>query len=213
MVDPRWGTMIGSPRPLPSQVTGLTRASRPSLPLLRHPMQLIPGEPSRSRSRKQEPAQPQLRDEKCSTEVMATIVGGYAEGITRSVWKAQLKGAQQEVNPTGMIRLLLCFGDKLKARNLKTNFLVVDVPTAYNIILGRPTLHRVKTLTGGSQLEKKKKRVTYWAPHYPYGPHFQESRPQHLGGLNPRPRPVGARRHNGGWPRSSHPPGSLEQVS
>jgi len=26
---------------------------------------------------------------------VATIAGGYAEGITRSAWKAQLKGAQQ----------------------------------------------------------------------------------------------------------------------
>ena len=31
----------------------------------------------------------------------------------------------QEVNPTGMIRLLLRFGDKLKARNLEVDFLVV----------------------------------------------------------------------------------------
>ncbi|KAJ8429243.1 hypothetical protein Cgig2_026279 [Carnegiea gigantea] len=42
-----------------------------------------------------EPAQPQPRDEECSTEVVATIAGGYAEGITRSAWKAQLRGAQQ----------------------------------------------------------------------------------------------------------------------
>ncbi|KAJ8426884.1 hypothetical protein Cgig2_002732 [Carnegiea gigantea] len=34
--------------------------------------------------RKQEPAQPQPRDEECSTEVLAIIARGYAEGITRS---------------------------------------------------------------------------------------------------------------------------------
>jgi len=33
---------------------------------------------------------------------------------------------------------------KLKARNLEVDFLVVDVPTAYNVILGRLNLHRVK---------------------------------------------------------------------
>ncbi|KAJ8434743.1 LOW QUALITY PROTEIN: hypothetical protein Cgig2_001946 [Carnegiea gigantea] len=44
--------------------------------------------------REQEPAPRLPRDEECSTEVMATIVGGYAEGITRSVWKAQLRNAQ-----------------------------------------------------------------------------------------------------------------------
>ncbi|KAJ8431110.1 LOW QUALITY PROTEIN: hypothetical protein Cgig2_015678 [Carnegiea gigantea] len=50
----------------------------------------------------------------------------------------------QEVNPTGMIRLPLCFVDKLKARNVEVDFLVVDVPTAYNVILGRPTHHKRK---------------------------------------------------------------------
>jgi len=52
----------------------------------------------------------------------------------------------QEVNPTGMIRLLLCFGDKLKGRNLEVDFLVIDVPMAYNVILGCPTLHKVKVV-------------------------------------------------------------------
>ena len=46
----------------------------------------------------------------------------------------------------GMIRLPLHFGDKLKARNLEADFLVVDVSKAYNIILGHPTLHRVKAV-------------------------------------------------------------------
>ncbi|KAJ8435270.1 hypothetical protein Cgig2_026009 [Carnegiea gigantea] len=32
----------------------------------------------------------------------------------------------QEVNPIGMIHLPLCFGDKLKARNLEIDFLVID---------------------------------------------------------------------------------------
>ncbi|KAJ8425244.1 LOW QUALITY PROTEIN: hypothetical protein Cgig2_015851 [Carnegiea gigantea] len=56
----------------------------------------------------------------------------------------------QEVNPTGMIRLPLRFGDKTKAKNLEVDFLVVDVPTTYNIILERPTLHKAR---------KKKKRI------------------------------------------------------
>ncbi|KAJ8428789.1 hypothetical protein Cgig2_009974 [Carnegiea gigantea] len=41
-----------------------------------------------------------------------------------------------------MIRLPICFGDKLKSKNLEVNFLVVDVPTTYNVILGHPTLHK-----------------------------------------------------------------------
>jgi len=36
----------------------------------------------------------------------------------------------QEVNPTGIIRLPLHFGDKAKARNLEADFLVVNVPIA-----------------------------------------------------------------------------------
>ncbi|KAJ8431172.1 hypothetical protein Cgig2_019848 [Carnegiea gigantea] len=48
----------------------------------------------------------------------------------------------QEVNPTRMIRLPVCFGNKLRSKNLDIDFLVVDVPTAYNMILGGPTVHK-----------------------------------------------------------------------
>ena len=39
-----------------------------------------------------------------------------------------------------------CFGDKTKFKSRKVDFLVVDVPTTYNVILGRPTLHKVKVV-------------------------------------------------------------------
>jgi len=52
----------------------------------------------------------------------------------------------QEVNPTGMIRLPVCFDDKTKFKSLEVDFLVDDVPTTYNVILGRPTLHKVKVV-------------------------------------------------------------------
>ena len=45
-----------------------------------------------------------------------------------------------------MIRLLVRFSNKLTCKNLEVNFLIVDVPTTYNVILGRPTLHRVKVV-------------------------------------------------------------------
>ncbi|KAJ8433874.1 hypothetical protein Cgig2_021257 [Carnegiea gigantea] len=51
---------------------------------------------------------------------------------------------EQEVNPTGMICLPVCFGDKLKSKNLEVDFLIVDVPTAYNVIPRRPTLHKTR---------------------------------------------------------------------
>ncbi|KAJ8446018.1 hypothetical protein Cgig2_012362 [Carnegiea gigantea] len=52
----------------------------------------------------------------------------------------------QEVNPGTMIRLPLRFGDKAKATNIEVDFLVVNVPMANNVILGRPTLHKVKAV-------------------------------------------------------------------
>jgi len=52
----------------------------------------------------------------------------------------------QEVNPTRMIRLSMRFGGKSKARNLEVDFLVVDVPTTCTLILGWPTLNRVKAI-------------------------------------------------------------------
>ncbi|KAJ8419823.1 LOW QUALITY PROTEIN: hypothetical protein Cgig2_013317 [Carnegiea gigantea] len=111
--------------------TAMEPTSRPEQPLdqqpLLHLMQHISGEPL-----EQEPIPSPPRDEECSTEAVATIAGGYPEGITRSAWKAQLRSAQQEVNPTGMIRLPVRLGDKTKSRGFEVDFLVVNVPTAYN---------------------------------------------------------------------------------
>ncbi|KAJ8447012.1 LOW QUALITY PROTEIN: hypothetical protein Cgig2_033581 [Carnegiea gigantea] len=77
---------------------------------------------------------PQLRDEGYSTEVVVTIAGGYdpvsLEGLTQG------REASVRDYAEGMTR------DKLKARNLEVDFLVVDVPMTYNVIPGRPTLHK-----------------------------------------------------------------------
>jgi len=48
------------------------------------------------------------------------------------------------VNPIKMICLPLRFWDKVRWRNLQVDFLVVGAPTAYNVIIGRSTLHNVK---------------------------------------------------------------------
>ncbi|KAJ8436970.1 hypothetical protein Cgig2_012257 [Carnegiea gigantea] len=81
-----------------------TTASTPNQPILGRPpssksKNILPslGEKRGSRilRREQEPAQPQPRDEKCSTEVAATIAVGCTEGITRSAWKSHLRSAQQ----------------------------------------------------------------------------------------------------------------------
>ncbi|KAJ8420599.1 hypothetical protein Cgig2_020755 [Carnegiea gigantea] len=62
----------------------------------------------------------------------------------------------QEVNPTRVIHLPLCFEDEVKEKNSEVDFLAVDVPRAYNIILGRPTLHKVKARKGDSDIRKQK---------------------------------------------------------
>jgi len=59
----------------------------------------------------------------------------------------------QEVSPSGVIRLPLRFGDKTKASNLEVDFLVINVPTAYNVILGWPTLHKVKVVSASYLLQ------------------------------------------------------------
>ena len=46
----------------------------------------------------------------------------------------------------GTVRLPVRFGDKTCFRSLEVDFLVVDVPMTYNVILGRPTLHKVKAV-------------------------------------------------------------------
>jgi len=53
----------------------------------------------------------------------------------------------QEV-PIRVIRLPLCFGDKVKAKNSEVDFLIVDVLMAYNITPGQPTLHKMKVVIG-----------------------------------------------------------------
>jgi len=53
---------------------------------------------------------------------------------------------RQEVNPIGVIQLPLQLGGKSMIGNLEVDFLVVDVPTTYNVILGQSTLHMVKAV-------------------------------------------------------------------
>ncbi|KAJ8441253.1 LOW QUALITY PROTEIN: hypothetical protein Cgig2_000626 [Carnegiea gigantea] len=59
----------------------------------------------------------------------------------------------------GMIRLPLCFGDKEKVRTLEVDFLVIDVPTAYNIIPGRPALHKFEADDGSVGTMQRDQRM------------------------------------------------------
>jgi len=52
----------------------------------------------------------------------------------------------QEVHPLGTIRLSVRFGNKTKFKSREVDFLVVDIPTTYNVIMGRPTFHQVRAV-------------------------------------------------------------------
>lgn len=45
------------------------------------------------------------------------------------------------VYPEGSIRLLVKVGKGEAARDLMVDFLVIKVPTSYNVIIGRPFIH------------------------------------------------------------------------
>jgi hypothetical protein len=51
------------------------------------------------------------------------------------------------VYPLGIITLQLIAGTYPKQATKKVDFLVVDCPSAYNVIIGRPTLNRLRAVT------------------------------------------------------------------
>ncbi|XP_064987293.1 uncharacterized protein LOC135626033 [Musa acuminata AAA Group] len=50
------------------------------------------------------------------------------------------------ISPLGAINLPLTLGTPPKSKTVMTTLLVVDLPTAYNAILGRPTLNKVRVV-------------------------------------------------------------------
>ncbi|XP_065023218.1 uncharacterized protein LOC135649049 [Musa acuminata AAA Group] len=50
------------------------------------------------------------------------------------------------ISPLGAITLPLTLGTPPKSKTVMTTFLVVDLPTAYNVILGWPTLNKVRAV-------------------------------------------------------------------
>ncbi|KAJ8421892.1 hypothetical protein Cgig2_024279 [Carnegiea gigantea] len=82
----------------------------------------------------------ECREEKCSIEIVATIAGGYIEGITHTAWKAQMQRMQQVMTTEHGTRITFptMIFDEQEGQN---------IPKAYNVILGRPTVHKVKALS------------------------------------------------------------------
>ncbi|KAJ8432714.1 hypothetical protein Cgig2_001932 [Carnegiea gigantea] len=131
-----------------------------------------------------------------------------------------------------MIRLPLRFGDKGKAKNVELDFLVVDVPTAYNIILGRPTPHKLQFeaddgSVGTMQGDQRTAWECYLDPHRPESPprllevwsphlsphHSKEGRTLPFRGSGLQSRPVGTPRRSECRPRSSCPPRNQVLIS
>uniref|UniRef100_A0A2N9ESH3 Uncharacterized protein n=1 Tax=Fagus sylvatica TaxID=28930 RepID=A0A2N9ESH3_FAGSY len=55
--------------------------------------------------------------------------------------------AGTSIYPLGMVTLQIIVGTHPKQAIKKVNFLVVDCPSAYNVIIGRPTLNRLRAVT------------------------------------------------------------------
>ncbi|XP_064941714.1 uncharacterized protein LOC135595120 [Musa acuminata AAA Group] len=52
----------------------------------------------------------------------------------------------ESISPLGVTVLPLTFGEAPRTKTVMTTFLVVDLPTAYNAILGRPTLNKLRAV-------------------------------------------------------------------
>jgi len=52
----------------------------------------------------------------------------------------------QPTNPVGMKKLAVRIGEKDNSRTVDVTFLMVDVPIAYNVLIGRPTLSAIKAV-------------------------------------------------------------------
>ncbi|RWW04851.1 hypothetical protein GW17_00031905 [Ensete ventricosum] len=50
------------------------------------------------------------------------------------------------ITPVGVTTLPVTFGDKPRTKTHMVHFLVVDLPTAYNVIIGRPTLNKLRAI-------------------------------------------------------------------
>lgn len=51
------------------------------------------------------------------------------------------------IQQLGQIRLLILLGEKIRRRTIIATFTMVDVPLAYNVILGHPTLSAFQEVT------------------------------------------------------------------
>jgi ribonuclease HIII len=63
--------------------------------------------------------------------------------------------SEEEVLPVGSIELLVSAGISSKQPTIMVKFLLVDRPSAYNAIIGRTTLNKLKAVTSTPHLSMK----------------------------------------------------------
>ncbi|XP_065026149.1 uncharacterized protein LOC135650594 [Musa acuminata AAA Group] len=71
---------------------------------------------------------------------------GLARENMRPMSSALTGFTGDSISPLGAITLPLTLGVPPRSKTVMTTFLVVDLPTAYNAILGRPTLNKVRVV-------------------------------------------------------------------
>jgi len=63
--------------------------------------------------------------------------------------------AKNKVEANGYIELSTMFTDSLSSRTTQIRYLVANAPLAYNILLGRPTLNRLKEVPSTRHMKMK----------------------------------------------------------
>ena len=70
--------------------------------------------------------------------------------------KEELVGfSREKVHLEGFVTLHLTLGTQPKTRIIEVDFLIVDCPSAYNVILGRPTLNKIGVVISTASLTMK----------------------------------------------------------
>ena len=71
-------------------------------------------------------------------------------------YKEELVGfSREKVYPDRFVTLHVTLGNWPKSQTVKVNFLAIDCPSAYNVILGRPTLNKIGAIVSTACLTMK----------------------------------------------------------
>ncbi|XP_065007988.1 uncharacterized protein LOC135638663 [Musa acuminata AAA Group] len=68
------------------------------------------------------------------------------EGGLTPVASALTRFTGDSISLLGITVLPITIGEELRAKTIMTTFMVVDLPSAYNVILGRPILKKIKAV-------------------------------------------------------------------